>query len=97
MPFVTSEVVVTTPRASEVRSQYVQDVHLLLCTLSGLAAAMRSRFLPLEPVLNCISQMNRSMLGTYCTIWSQQNPPSAVLSKTVVGSSVVKVPPASNE
>src|SRR5260370_42020624 len=97
MPALASDAVVTMPRASEVRSQYVHDVQLLLCTLSGLAAAIRSRFLPLEPVLNCISQMKRSMLGIYCTIWSQQKPPSAVLSNTVVGSRVVKVLPPSKE
>ena len=70
---------------------------MLLATVSGLAAAIRRRFLPLVPVLNCISQMKRSMLGTYWTIWSQQNPPSAVLSKIVVGSSDLKLLPASVE
>ena len=54
-----SAAVVTIPSASEVKSQYVQDVHLLLFTLSGLAAAMRKRFLPFAPVANCISQMKR--------------------------------------
>ena len=68
MPFVASAAVVTIPSASEVKSQYVHAVHLLLFTLSGLAAAIRSRFLPLAPVLNCMSQMKRSMLGTYCMI-----------------------------
>jgi hypothetical protein len=36
--------------------------------------------------------MKRSMLGTYCTIWSQQNP-TASLGKIVVGSNVVKLLP----
>src|SRR5271157_5557519 len=33
--------------------------------------------------------MKRSMLGTYCTIWSQQNP-TASLGKTLVGSNALK-------
>ena len=41
--------------------------------------------------------MNRSMLGAYWTIWSQQKPPSAVLSKIVVGSNDLNVLPASVE
>jgi hypothetical protein len=69
-----------------------------LTTVSGLAArdpqAVLSRC---SPWLNCISQMKRSMLGAYWTIWSQQKPPSAVLSKTVVGSSDLNVLPASVE
>jgi hypothetical protein len=80
-----------------VRSQQVQDVHLLLMIDSELAAAIRTWFLPFELVRNCISHTNRSMLGAYWTIWSQKKPPSSVLSKIVVGFSEVKLLPTSVE
>src|SRR6266480_5282908 len=60
--------------------------------LAGLAEARRYPLLPL-PWSN---QMNRSMLGTYCTIWSQQKPTSS-FGKIVVGFNCVKVVPPSVE
>src|ERR1017187_6152018 len=56
---------------------------------AGLAVAIR---MPLP----CSNQIKRSMLGTYWTIWSQQNP-TASAGKIVVGSNFVNVLPPSVE
>src|SRR5215469_7292727 len=57
---------------------------------AGLATASRSP-------LPCSNQMKRSMLGAYCTTWSQQKPTASLFGKMVVGSSWWNVLPPSVE
>src|SRR6266516_1376979 len=70
-------VVPSKPNVAEVRSQYVHEVTPAR-TLDVDIASIRILFRPwmhVDPApQNCISQMNRSILGTYWMTWSQQRP-----------------------
>jgi len=89
---VPAELVMSAGLAAAIRSRFTPFRH----EPSGVAA---------DPQ-NCINQMNRSIDGTYWMTWSQHRPlsrklPAASLvgldGNILVGSSVVKVAPASVE
>src|SRR2546421_2806543 len=93
------------PKVAVVRSQYVQDVipaRTLDVDIEAILILLRPCRHPEPAPQNCMSQMNRLILGTYWMTWSQQSPLSrkaplasfdAALGQIAVGFTDVNVLP----